>query len=253
MDGPIHHLPMNIRGQAALVTGASRGLGRALSIALARRGARVVMVARDPATLADAVAAASAEGEAHGLAFDVGDKDAVHRIAGAAAALVGSPLIVIHNASTLGPLLGSPPSMPLLLDTACEDLERVLAVNLVGPFRLTKALAGPMLLAQRGTVLFVSSDAATSPYPHWGAYGVSKAAADHLARTLAAELDPVRFFAVDPGEMDTEMHAAALPEADPATLARPAAVADAFVKILERALELPNGARLAASDFGAGQ
>ena len=176
----------------------------------------------------------------------------LHRIAGAAAALVGSPSILVHNASTLGPLLGSPPRMPLLLDTACEDLERVLAVNLVGPFRLTKALAGPMLLARRGTVLFVSSDAATSAYPHWGAYGVSKAAADHLARTLAAELDPLRFFAVDPGEMDTQMHAAALPGADPATLARPGVVADAFVEILERAGDLANGARLSASDFGAG-
>ena len=248
MDEPIHSDGMNIRGQAALVTGASKGLGRALSIALARRGARVVMVARDPVALADAVAAARTEGEAHGFAFDVGDKEAVHRIAGAAAATVGALSIVVHNASTLGPL-----PMPLLLDTDCEDLERVLAVNLVGPFRLTKALAGPMLLARHGTMLFVSSDAATSAYPNWGAYGISKAASDHLARTLAAELDPLRFFAVDPGEMDTEMHAAALPEADPATLARPAAVADAFVKILERAEELPNGARLAASDFGAGQ
>ena len=247
MDGTIHPGGMNIRGQAALVTGASKGLGRALAIALARRGARVVMVARGEAELADAVAAARTEGEAHGLAFDVGDKEAVHRIAGAAAALVGSPSILVHGASTLGPL-----PMPLLLDTACEDLERVLAVNLVGPFRLTKALAGPMLLARRGTVLFVSSDAATSAYRRWGAYGVSKAAADHLARTLAAELDPLRFFAVDPGEMDTQMHAAALPESDPATLARPAVVADAFVKILDRAGDLPNGARLSASDFGAG-
>lgn len=238
---------MELRGQAALVTGASRGLGRALAIALARRGARVVLVARGEEALAEAVAAAQAEGEAHGLAFDVGDKEATHRIAGATAALVGSPSIVVHNASTLGPL-----PMPLLLDLPCEALERVLAVNLVGPFRLAKVLAGPMQLARKGTQLFVSSDAATSAYERWGAYGISKAAQDHLARSLAAELDPVRFLAVDPGEMDTAMHAAAMPDADPATLARPAVVADALVKLLERAETLPNGARLLASDFGAG-
>ena len=133
----------------------------------------------------------------------------MHRIAGAAAALVGPPSIVIHNASTLGPV-----PMPLLLDTECEDLERVLAVNLVGPFRLTKVLAGRWCSASAVVVLFVSSDAAVSAYARWGSYGVSKAAQDHLARSFAAELDPVRFFAVDPGEMDTKMHADAIPEAE---------------------------------------
>ncbi len=236
---------MNIENEAVLITGASKGLGRALATALARRGARVVLVARHAEEVERVARALRNEGhEAHALAFDVGDKEAVHRITGATAALVGSPSIVVHNASTLGLV-----PMPLLLDTECEDLERVLAVNLVGPFRLTKVVAGPMVLEKRGLVVFISSDAAVSAYSGWGSYGVSKAAADHLARSFAAELDPLRFFAVDPGEMDTQMHASAIPDADPASLARPADVAARLVTIIERAETLANGSRLAAADF----
>ena len=242
---------MEIRNAGVLVTGASRGLGLELSRALARNGAKVVMVARGSRELESAVRVvkddavmAGAAGEAHGLAFDVGEKEATHRIAGAAAALVSPIDIVVHAASTLGPL-----PMPLLLDLECEDLQRVLEVNLVGPFRLTKALAGPMVLRQRGLVLFISSDAAVSAYPSWGAYGVSKAAQDHLARSFAAELAPVRFFAVDPGEMNTRMHADAMPDADPTTLARPSEVAARLLTLLTTADTLSNGARLLAADF----
>jgi NAD(P)-dependent dehydrogenase (short-subunit alcohol dehydrogenase family) len=236
---------MDISNTAAVVTGASRGLGRALAEALAAAGARVALIARHAAPLDDVIAGIRARGGvAHPIVADVADKDAVHRIAGQATALLGPIELAIHNASTLGPT-----PLRLLLDTDCEDLDAVLATNLVGPFRLTKVLAGPMALRGHGTIVHVSSDAAVSAYPRWGAYSISKAAQDHLSRILAAELDGtgVRVLAIDPGEMDTEMHRAAIPDADPATLARPADIARRIVAMIRDADRAPAGARLEAS------
>ncbi|WAS97034.1 SDR family oxidoreductase [Nannocystis punicea] len=215
---------------AALVTGASRGLGLALARELGRRGARVALVAREAAALAAAVASLRAEGlVAEAIVGDVGDKQAIHPIAHQAAALLGPVDLLIHNASTLGPT-----PLRLLLDTECEDFERALQVNLLGPFRLSKVIAGAMALRGRGTIVHVSSDAAVEAYPRWGAYGASKAALDHLSRTWAAELEGtgVRVLAVDPGEMDTQMHADAIPEADRASLADPADVARAIAAMV---------------------
>lgn len=230
--------------ETALITGGSLGLGRALGLALARRGTRVVLVARQRGPLDEAVAQIRAEGgEAHGIAADVGDKGAIYRIAGEAAALVGPLELVVHGASILGPT-----PLVLLGDTECEDLEQVLAVNLVGPFRLTKALVGNMVLRGKGTVVHVSSDAAVEAYPTWGAYSVSKAALDHLNRLWAAELGAsgVTFYSVDPGEMDTRMHADAIPDADRATLERPEVVAERLLRFLEASSAggAPNGSRV---------
>lgn len=236
---------MTIQGQGALVTGASRGLGRALAELLAAKGARVALVAREAGPLDDVVATIRGKGGiAHAIAGDISDKHAIHRIAGQANGLIGDVSIAIHNASTLGPT-----PLRLLLDTECEDLEAVLQTNLVGPFRLTKVLAGAMALRGSGTIVHISSDAAVEPYPRWGAYGISKAAQDHLSRILAAELDGtgVRVLAVDPGEMDTVMHAAAIPDADRASLSRPADVAARIVKMLELPNAAPSGARLTPS------
>lgn len=237
---------MEIRGRGVLITGASRGLGAALAHELGAAGARLVLVARGVGEL-EAVAAAvsAAGGEAHAFAADVGDKNAVYAIAGAAAELAGPIDVVIHNASRLGKT-----PMPSLLDTDCEDLEQVLAVNLVGPFRLTKALAGSMAIRGGGLVLQVSSDAAVSAYSGWGAYSVSKAALDHLGRIWAAELENagVRFLSIDPGEMDTRMHAEAIPDADRSSLLAPAVVARRIARLIERAETLPPGARVVASE-----
>src|SRR5688572_20767929 len=195
---------MKIQGTSILITGGSQGLGRALGEALTLSGAKVVLVARDSARLDAAVQQIrNLGGEVYGVAADIGEKSAVHAIAGAAAALAGPIDVLIQNASTLGAV-----PLRLLLDTDCEDLERVLQVNLVGPFRLQKILAGSMAVRGKGLVLSISSDAAVEAYPGWGAYGASKAALDHLTRIWAAEVGDtgVRFLSVDPGEMNTKMH-----------------------------------------------
>jgi NAD(P)-dependent dehydrogenase (short-subunit alcohol dehydrogenase family) len=235
---------MKTQGQGALITGASRGLGRALAEQLAARGARVVLVARDAGPLGDVVMGIRARGgDAHAVVGDIADKAAIHRIAGQAQGLVGEISIAIHNASTLGPT-----PLRLLLDTDCEDLAAVLETNLVGPFRLTRVLASAMAIRGAGVIVHVSSDAAIEPYPRWGAYGASKAAQDHLSRILAAELEGtgVRVLAIDPGEMDTAMHAAAIPEADRATLAQPAEIAARIVEMIEDDARAVSGARLVA-------
>ena len=239
---------MDLIGKSVLVTGASRGLGRALAEHLAKAGARVVLVARsEPELSRVAEAIRAAGGEAHALVADVGRKEDVYPLAGAAAALVGPIDLLIHNASALGPT-----PLRLLLDTECEDLASVLETNVVGPFRLSRAIAGSMALRKTGTIVHMSSDASVSAYERWGAYSVSKAALDHLSRLWAAELAErgVRVLSVDPGEMDTSMHRAALPEADPATLANPQRVASLIVELI-RDERVVTGSRIEAQSWRA--
>jgi NAD(P)-dependent dehydrogenase (short-subunit alcohol dehydrogenase family) len=234
---------MELNRMTALVTGGSRGLGRALGEALAAAGARVVLVARQVEPLRAVVAAIRERGgEAHAVGADLAELRAAHAIAGQAAALVGPIDLLVNNASTLGP---SP--LRLLLDTECEDLSRALEVNLVGPFRLTKAVAGSMVLRGRGIIVNVSSDAAVEAYERWGAYGASKAALDQLSRVWAAELagTGVRLFSVDPGEMNTRLHAEAMPDADPATLADPAQVAARILRLIADERAVLSGGRVA--------
>jgi NAD(P)-dependent dehydrogenase (short-subunit alcohol dehydrogenase family) len=239
---------MDLMGKSVLITGASRGLGRALAEQLAKAGARVVLVARsEPELLRVAEEIRAAGGEAHALVADVGRKEDVYPVAGAAAALVGPIDLLIHNASALGPT-----PLRLLLDTECEDLSSVLETNVVGPFRLSKAIAGSMALRKTGTIMHISSDASISAYERWGAYSVSKAALDHLSRLWAAELAErgVRVLSVDPGEMDTQMHAQAMPDADPATLARPKDVAECIIALLCDD-SVPSGSRVEAQSWRA--
>jgi NAD(P)-dependent dehydrogenase (short-subunit alcohol dehydrogenase family) len=233
---------MEIKGSAALITGGSRGLGEALGNALSREGARVALIARGKDDLDNVVARIRGSGgEAHGLVGDLRDKTATHALVGAATALVGPLDIVVHNASVLGPT-----PLRLLVDTTEEALKDVLEVNLLGPFRLTRAVVGNMILRGRGLVLNVTSDASLVPYPRWGAYGVSKAALDQLGRIWGAEVQGtgVKLLTVDPGEMRTRMHAEAVPDEDPGSLQDPASVAERLLALIRDSDGLSNGERL---------
>ena len=178
------------------------------------------------------------------VAADVGRPEDVERVAAAAFTAFDRVDVLVNNASELGPT-----PMPYLLDTDPDALRRVLEVNLVGPFLLTRALLGPMLAAGQGSVINVSSDAGVVGYPGWGAYGVSKAGLDQMTRIWASELDGsgVHVNTVDPGDMAIDMHAAALPDDDPATLARPEDRTEVFVRLA--AADGESGRRLEAAEY----
>lgn len=210
-------------GVRVAITGGSSGLGLALVRELLNRGAKVAFVARGR----DGVERVVRElPEAHGIVGDVSRKEDIHPIAMQILGALGRLNVLINNASDLGPT-----PLALLADTECEDLERALATNVLGPFRLTKALLGSLGASARegrgAVVVNVSSDAAINAYPNWGAYGASKAALHHLSRIWNEELIAagVGVISFDPGDMDTPLHAAAIPDADRSTLKRPDAAA----------------------------
>jgi NAD(P)-dependent dehydrogenase (short-subunit alcohol dehydrogenase family) len=214
------------------ITGGTAGLGRALVEAWRARGAQVAFVARH----ADRVAAVAGETGAHGIAGDVSKKDDIHPIALQINAALGGVDVLVHNASSLGPV-----PLALLADTGCEDFETALATNLLGPFRLTRALLGALAAAARAgrpaVVVLITSDAAITPYAGWGAYAASKAALVQMGRVWDEELrrHGIAVIAIDPGDMDTDLHALAVPDADRSQLKRPE---DAAREIVQRVDEI---------------
>jgi NAD(P)-dependent dehydrogenase (short-subunit alcohol dehydrogenase family) len=221
----------SIRGLRVAVTGGTSGLGLALVRTLRERGADVAFVARSHGRVH---AVAAEQPGTHGIVGDLSDKDDTYPIAMGITAALGGLDVLVNNASSLGPV-----PLRLLADTECEDFEVALDTNVLGPFRLTKALLGALSASARegrpALVINIGSDAATSAYPTWGAYGASKAALLHMTRIWDAELEEhgVRVVALDPGDMDTPMHAAAVPDADPSSLKRPADSAREIAAVIE--------------------
>jgi NAD(P)-dependent dehydrogenase (short-subunit alcohol dehydrogenase family) len=223
--------------RTAVLTGASRGLGRALATALSGRGWRLVVDGRNGDRLAATVAGLPRPELVTAVPGDVahpGHRDAL-------VAAVGNHLdLLVNNASDLGP---SP--LPRLAALRPADLERVLAVNVVAPLALIGALL-PALVRAGGRVVNVSSDAAVEAYEGWGGYGASKAALDQLTAVLAVENPALRIYAVDPGDMATDMHQAAFPEEDISDRPSPESVVPALLALIDG--DLPSG-RYRATDL----
>jgi NAD(P)-dependent dehydrogenase (short-subunit alcohol dehydrogenase family) len=231
----------SLNGIRVALTGGTSGLGLALMDELLTRGATVAFVARHPQQVA---AVAAARTRVAGIVGDIAMKDEIYPLALQINGVLGGVDVLVNNASSLGPV-----PLVLLADTDCEDFEVALATNVLGPFRLTKALLGSLAAAARehggAVVLNVTSDAAIEPYPTWGAYGASKAALRQMSRIWSVELaaQRVRVLPLDPGDMDTPLHALAAPGDDPATLKRPADAAREFADAIASALhELRNSA-----------
>jgi NAD(P)-dependent dehydrogenase (short-subunit alcohol dehydrogenase family) len=219
----------------ALVTGASRGLGLALATELNGRGWRLVVDARDAARLTAAVGRLPHPAHVIALAGDVADP--AHRAALARAA--GERLdLLVNNASDLGPT-----PLPPLTELHADDLQRVLAVNTIAPLALVQAVL-PALRSARGRILNISSDAAVEAYEGWGGYGASKAALDHLTAVLATEHPDLRVYAVDPGDMATDMHQAAFPGEDISDRPAPETVVPGLLALIDG--DLPSGRYRAA-------
>ncbi|MBD0688923.1 SDR family oxidoreductase [Streptomyces sp. CBMA123] len=209
MNAAAHTAPAPI----ALVTGASRGLGLALSQALAAEGWRLVITARGADELAEAAAGLAAVTEVVALPGSIVDDDHRAHLAEAAERLGGASLLV-NNAGTLnGAAAPGGEPLPRLADFPLPDLLEVFEVNALAPIALTQ-LVLPQLRAHSGAVLNISSDAAVVPYLGWGGYGASKAALDLATAVLAREEPQLSVWAVDPGGMNTRMLQEASPGED---------------------------------------
>ncbi|HYZ87449.1 MAG TPA: SDR family oxidoreductase [Bryobacteraceae bacterium] len=231
-------------GLRIVITGGTSGLGLALVRELLNRSANVAFVARGREGVERVLQQHPA---AHGVVGDVSRKEDIHPITIQLVGALGGVDVLINNAGDLGPT-----PLALLADTECEDFERALQTNVLGPFRLTKSLLGSLSKSARegrgAVVVNISTDAALNAYAGWGAYGASKAALRHMTQIWREEADASRisFLSIDPGEMDTPMHAAALPDADRSQLKSPATAANEVADAIAGALKQIASTRQAA-------
>jgi NAD(P)-dependent dehydrogenase (short-subunit alcohol dehydrogenase family) len=231
-------MPTNTKERTALITGASRGLGLALSRGLARRGWNLILTARDPERLRAARNELASITHVAALAGDITDRD--HRDALAVLARGHTGLdAVVNNAGILGP---SP--LPALTDYPLAALLEVYLTNVVAPLGVIQAVRAE--LKEGARVVNVTSDAAANAYPGWGGYGSAKAALEQLSAVLAVENPRLRVYWVDPGDMRTDMHQEAFPGEDIGDRPLPELSVPGLITLLEG--DLPSG-RYAAKDL----
>jgi len=236
---PARYVPSVEVMKKALITGASRGLGRALAGGLAAAGYALVIDARDGQALAGAASAIrdSAPGaDVTALAGDI--TDPAHRLALRAAAAEID--LLVNNAGTLG---AAP--LPALADYPPEELRAAFEANVIAPVALIQLFL-PALRERGGAVLNITSDAAIEPYAGWGGYGAAKAALEQASNVLAAEETAIRVWWVDPGDLRTDMHQAAFPGEDISDRPLPESVVPAFVRLVT---ERPPSGRYRAAEL----
>ncbi|MEX2282681.1 MAG: SDR family oxidoreductase [Gemmatimonadota bacterium] len=222
---------MNNPERTALITGASRGLGRALARGLAGRGWNLILTARDPNALRQIRDELAVRTHVASLAGDV--TDAGHRNALAVLARGHAGIdALINNAGALGP---SP--LPPLLEYPVDEIGLVFRTNAGAPLALIQAVRAALKPGAR--IINVTSDAAVNAYAGWGMYGASKAALDLISAVLAVENPDLRVYAADPGDLRTDMHQAAFPGEDISDRPLPETRVPGFLRLLEG--DLPSG------------
>lgn len=224
--------------RVAVVTGGSAGLGLELVRALAAEGWLVILDARDPARMAASVE--TIVGTVQPVPGDVTDPRHRDALAGAVDD-VGRLDLLVHNASTLGPT-----PLPRLAATGLVDLAGVWETNVGAPLALTNAVLAK-LVSSKGILLSISSDAAVEHYEGWGLYGATKAALDHVTLTFGAENPEIAAYAVDPGDMRTQMHQDAFPGEDISDRPLPNSVVPHLLSLIE---SRPANGRYRAVDVG---
>ncbi len=214
-----------LTGKVALITGGSRGIGKAIASAYARQGARVFICARGEDDLARAVTEIRNDGgDIDGLAGDVGKPEDARRIVGAAIERYGAIHVLVNNASLLGPRVP-------IADYPIADWEDVLRVNLTGVFLVTQQVLPVMAAQRQGSIINVSSGVGRTGKVRWGAYACSKAGLEGFTQVLADELKNcgIRVNSVNPAGTRTGMRAQAYPEEDPMTLPAPEEIMPIFL------------------------
>jgi NAD(P)-dependent dehydrogenase (short-subunit alcohol dehydrogenase family) len=214
-----------LAGKSALVTGGSRGIGKAIALSYAREGAKVFVCARNEEEVKRvAEEARRHDCEVYGIAGDVGQSNDVHRMVEGALERFGSIDILVNNASLLGPRV-------TIAEYPVSSWEEVMRVNIDGPFLVTREVLQSMIPRRQGSIINISSGVGRTGRARWGAYSVSKFALEGFTQILAEELkdNGIRVNSLNPGPTRTEMRAAAYPDEDPLTLQRPEEIMKAFV------------------------